>query len=64
MSHVAPILMIAGTAYQIHSGIQAKDAQKAAAAEAERIGRENAAIIEAETREEIKRTKDSQKDER
>jgi len=55
MAQFAPIIMVAGTAYSIYSGMEAAETQKQAASEAERIGRENAANIEAETREEARR---------
>ena len=64
MAQAAPIIMIAATAYSVKTGMDAASAQEAAAAEAERIGRENAAIIEEETREEMKRTSEAQRQER
>ena len=55
----AEIAMVAisafGTAYAVSSQMRAADAQERAAAEAERLARENAAAIEAETREEARR---------
>jgi len=45
----------AGTAYSIYSGMEAKDAADRQAAEQERLARENAAAIEAETAENARR---------
>ena len=42
----APFIMAAGTAFSVYQGLSAADAQKDAAAQAEEIGRQNAAIIE------------------
>jgi len=53
---VQAIVTIASTAYGIHSSMEAADAQKAAAAESERLGIENAAAVEAETQEQARRT--------
>jgi len=55
MATATPIIMAAATAYSVYSGFQAANAQEQAAAQAERIGRDNATVIEAETREEKRR---------
>lgn len=63
MAQAVPYIMLAATAYSIKTGLDAASQQEQAAADAERIGRENAAIIEAETREEKKRMLQQQEQE-
>lgn len=54
---VAAAFTVGGTIYSVSQQRKEARQQERAAAEAEKIGRENAAIIEAETREEVKRAK-------
>ncbi len=60
MAPAMPFIAAASLAFGIYSSVQASKQQKAAADEAERIGRENAANIEAETQESARRTKKAQ----
>ena len=60
MAGVAAVATIAGTAYGVKSSLDAARAQDRAAAEAERLGRENAAMIEAETAEQARRVREEQ----
>ena len=60
MAGVAAIATIAGTAYSVKSSMDAARAQDRAASEAERLGRENAAMIEAETAEQARRVREEQ----
>ena len=60
MAGVAAVATIAGTAYSVKSSMDAEHAQKRAASEAERLGRENAAMIEAETAEQARRVREEQ----
>jgi len=54
---IAAIFTAASTVYSVSEQRKSAGQQERAAADAERIGRENAAVIESETREEIRRAK-------
>jgi hypothetical protein len=60
---IAAVAGVVGTAYSVYSGIEAAERQEEAADEAMRIGRENAANIEAETAEQARRLKAQQEQE-
>ncbi len=55
--YIALAFTVGGTAYSVSSQRKAAQRQEAAAQQSEQIGRENAATIEGETREQVRRQK-------
>ncbi len=62
MAVVAAVAAVVGAGYAVYSGMEAADAQREQAAAAEALGRQEAAMIEDESREEVRRAKDAASD--